>query len=185
MKRSSSKTATVISICGLFAALSVVIMLASFLGVTTYAVPAISGALLIILYLEFGVKNAFTVYLAVSVLSFLICEKEAALCYIFFFGYYPILKAFIEKIHNKTIQWIIKIGLFSLSFFIVTVLGVLFLDIPLSEMSMGMGIYGIIGFAVALEIMFVVYDIAMTRVITLYLVKYREKFRRMMKLNKK
>ena len=116
MNRSTSKLTTMISVCGLFAALSIVIMLASYLGVTTYAVPAIAGSLLVIIYLEFGVKSAFTVYITVSVLSFLICEKEAALCYILFFGYYPFLKGFIEKIKNKTIQWILKIALFTVAF---------------------------------------------------------------------
>ena len=185
MKKSAAKTTTMISVCGLFAALSVVIMLASYLGVTTYAVPAIAGALLVIIYLEFSAKNAFTVYLAVSVLSFLICEKEAALCYALFFGYYPILKAYIERIHNKSVQWITKILLFTVSFTIVTVLAILFLGIPVSEINMGFGVWGIIAFALAVEVMFVLYDIAMTRIITLYIVRYREKFRKMMRLNRK
>ncbi len=176
--------ATAISVCGLFAALSVVIMLASYLGVTTYAVPALAGALLIIIYLEFGVKSAFTVYLAVSVLSFLICEKEASLCYLLFFGYYPFLKAYIEKIKNKALQWVIKIALFTLSFSAVTLLCIFVLGLPIYDMNLGLGNIGLLVFALALEVMFVLYDIALTKVITLYIVKYREKFRKMLRLNK-
>ena len=176
--------ATTISVCGLFAALSVVIMLASYLGVTTYAVPALAGALLIIIYLEFGVKSAFTVYIAVSVLSFLLCEKEASLCYLFLFGYYPFLKAYIEKIKSKAVQWVIKIVLFTVSFSAVTLLGIFVLGIPISEMNFGYGNIGLILFAAALEVMFVLYDIALTKVVTLYLVKYRQQFRKMLRLNK-
>lgn len=183
MKQNKPKMSSVVSVCGLFAALSVVIMLLAHIGVLTYAVPAIAGALLVIIYLELGVKNAFTVYLTVSVLSFLICEKEAALCYIFFFGYYPILKAYIEKIGKKALQWLIKIAVFTVSFAIVMVLCVFIFGIPIDEM--GYGVWYFAGLAVGLEVMFVVYDIALTRVITLYLVKYRESFRKLMKLNKK
>ena len=72
MEQKRVKTSVVVSVCGLFAALSIVVMLLAHVGVLTYAVPALAGALLVIIYLELGVKNAFTVYLAVSVLSFLI-----------------------------------------------------------------------------------------------------------------
>lgn len=183
MKQKSVKSSVVVSICGLFAALSVVVMLLAHIGVLTYAVPALAGALLVIIYLELGVKNAFTVYLAVSVLSFLICEKEAALCYILFFGYYPVLKAFIEKISKKSLQWVLKVLLFTVSFVLVFILGVYVFGIPID--NMGYGIWYIVGLFAGLEVMFVLYDIALTRVITLYLVAYREKFRKLMRLNKK
>lgn len=176
--------ATYVSICGLFAALSVVIMLAAYLGVTTYAVPALAGALLIIIFLEFGVKSAFTVYLAVSVLSFLVCEKEAALCYLLFFGYYPFLKAYIERVKNKVLQWILKILLFTVSFTAVTLLGVWILGIPVREINMGFGNFGFALFGLSLEVMFIIYDIALTKIITLYIVKYQEKFRKTLRLNK-
>ena len=183
MKQNKPKTSSVVSICGLFAALSVVIMLLAHIGVLTYAVPAVAGALLILIYLELGVKNAFTVYLTVSVLSFLICEKEAALCYILFFGYYPILKAYIEKIPKKALQWLIKIAVFTVSFALVMVLCVFIFGIPIDEM--GYGVRYLLALAVGLEVMFAVYDMALTRVITLYFVKYQESFRKLMRINKK
>ena len=180
MKRDTVKTTQTISMCGLFAALSVVIMLLSHIGVLTYTVPAFAGALLVIIFLEFDIKNAFTVFFAVSVLSFLLCEKEAALCYALFFGYYPLIKAYIERMKSKVLQWAVKILLFTIAFSVVLVLATFVLGIPLD--TMGFGIYYIIAFAIALEVMFVLYDFALTRVITLYLVAYRERFRRLMRL---
>ena len=183
MEQKRVKTSVIVSVCGLFAALSIVVMLLAHVGVLTYAVPALAGALLVIIYLELGVKNAFTVYLAVSVLSFLICEKESALCYIFFFGYYPVLKAYIERIPKKTLQWIVKILLFTVSFSLVIFLSVYVFGIPLDDM--GGGIWYLVALFIGFEVMFVLYDIALTRVITLYLLKYRERFRKLMRLNKK
>jgi len=180
LKQKTAQTTKTISICGLFAALSVVVMLLAHIGVLTYAVPALAGALLVIIYLEFGIKNAFTVFITVSVLSFLICEKEAALCYILFFGYYPLIKAYIERIKSKTLQWVVKVLLFSISFALILLLATFVLSIPFD--TMGLGIYYIVGLFLGLEVMFVLYDIALTKTITLYLLVYREKFRKMMKL---
>ena len=180
MKSKTVETTKVLSICGLFAALSTVVMLLAHIGVLTYAVPALAGALLVIIYLELGFKNAFTVYITVSVLSFLLCEKEAWLCYVLFFGYYPVIKAYIEKINNKVFEWIAKISLFSSAFAIILLLATFVLGIPLD--TMGFGVYYIVGLFLGLEVMFVLYDIALTKTITLYLLVYREKFRKMMKL---
>ena len=180
--KGSSKTAITVTVCGLFAAISVVLMLVSYIGTLSYALAAAAGALLILIDLELGTKYAFTVYFAVSVLSFMLCNKEAALCYTLFFGYYPILKAFIEKLHNKTVQWSIKLAVFIVAFAGVMILGAWLFSIPIDDM--GYGIIGIAALCVALVVMFVIYDIALTRIITFYIYKYQEKFRRLLRLNK-
>lgn len=180
MKNNKVKTTSALALCGLFSALSVVVMLLAHIGILTYAVPAIAGALLVIIYLELGVKNAFTVYLTVSVLSFLICEKEASLCYILFFGYYPVLKAYLERISKKSVQWIVKVLIFTFSFAVIMLLCAFVFGIPIDDM--GGGALYLAGLFAGFEVMFVLYDIALTRVITLYLVRYREKFRKLMKL---
>ena len=43
------------------------------------------------------------IYAAVAVLSLLFAaDKEAALLFVLFFGYYPVLKSFLERISNKS-----------------------------------------------------------------------------------
>lgn len=170
-----------VSVCGLFTAMSVVIMLIAHIPTLTYAVPAIAGALSVVVFLEFGFKPAFTVYMAVSVLSFLLCEKEAFLCYTLFFGYYPILKAYIERLSSKTVQWILKIVEFTVSFSLAIWLAFVLFGIPIDDIEYGY--YGVAFTFAALEVMFVLYDIALTRVITLYFVKYRSKLRKTLKLD--
>ena len=81
-------------------------------------------------------------------------------------------------------QWVIKIVLFTVSFSAVTSLGIFVLGIPISEMNLGFGNIGFALFGLALVIMFILYDIALTKVVTLYLVKYRQQFRKMLRLNK-
>ena len=67
----------------------------------TYALPAMAGTLLVVVVLELNRATAVMVYVSVSLLSLFIApDKEAALVFIFFFGYYPILKGLIEQIRS-------------------------------------------------------------------------------------
>ena len=58
-----------------------------------YALPALAGLVLIAVREENGLSTALIVFAAVSLLSvFVVPIKEAALLFIAFFGYYPILQ---------------------------------------------------------------------------------------------
>ncbi len=133
----NSKTAFKVALCGVFSAFSaVLLMLTSVIPVGTYALPVISGILLVAVYVEFSVKWALGAFFSVSFLSFLLsADKEAVLYFIMFFGYYPVVKAGIEKIPSKVVCIIIKFLVFNAgmvgSFFVaVYVLGV-----PIDEFS--------------------------------------------------
>ena len=93
--KQSSKTA----LGGILAALSLVLMfLFAIFPSATIAAPAVASILLIFAVLEMGKGWAFGIYVAVSLLAMLVVPtKEAAVLYVVFFGYYPILKALIEK----------------------------------------------------------------------------------------
>ena len=82
------------------AALAVVLMLAAYFPYLTYAIPAFAGLCIMVVLLETGAKWAISAYITSAVLTLLFCEPEAMLMYVFLFGYYPILKAFIEKINK-------------------------------------------------------------------------------------
>ena len=64
-----------------------------------YALPALAGLVLIAVREENGLSTALIVFAAVSLLSvFVVPIKEAALLFIAFFGYYPILQESFAKI---------------------------------------------------------------------------------------
>ena len=80
----------------------------------TYALPAMAGSLLVVVVLELNRATAVMVYISVSLLSLFIApDKEAALIFIFFFGYYPILKGLIEQIRIRPLELAIKYALFN------------------------------------------------------------------------
>ena len=59
-------------------------------------------------------KSALTCYIAVSIISLLIMpDKECALTYVFFFGFYPIIRDFIEKIKPKPLSYSVKLVIYN------------------------------------------------------------------------
>lgn len=175
--KQSSKTA----ICGMIAALSVVIMMLTIIPVLTYTAPAFVGILLMIVVIEINKKWAFGVYAAVGILSLLLAtDKEAAVMYVAFFGYYPIIKAVLESKLPRVLEWIVKFLIFN-----VTMVASYFVLIKVFGISMEdmneLGKYGPLILLAMGNVVFFVFDIAITRLATLYLLKWQKQFRRLFK----
>ncbi len=85
---------------GILTALSVAAMfLTAVLPFFTYILPIAASILMIAAVREMGRFWAFGIYAAVCVLSLLVvADKEAALMYAAFFGYYPIIKENLERL---------------------------------------------------------------------------------------
>ncbi len=96
------------------AALSVVILyIASMLPTLRLAVCAVASAVICIVMIKQGTKSALGVYAAASAVSLIIApDKAVALGYLIFLGNYPVVKAFIERLNNLKIEWLIKLVLF-------------------------------------------------------------------------
>lgn len=79
-----------------------------------YALPALAGLVLIAVREENGLSTALIVFAAVSLLSvFVVPIKEAALLFIAFFGYYPILQETFAKIRPKVLSWVVRLVIFN------------------------------------------------------------------------
>lgn len=175
--KQSSKTA----ICGMIAALSVVIMMLTIIPVMTYAAPAFAGILLMVVVIEINKKWAFGVYAAAGILSLLLAtDKEAAVMYVAFFGYYPIIKAVLESKLPRAVEWIVKFLIFN-----VTMVASYFVLIKVFGISMEdmneLGKYGPLILLALGNVVFVVFDIAITRIATLYIIRWQKQFRRLFK----
>lgn len=98
------------------AALSIVVLyMASILPTLKLAVCLVASAIICIIMMKYGVRGAVAVYLAVSAVAMIISpDKTIPFGYLLFFGNYPIIKAFVENMHNLTAEWIVKIILFAL-----------------------------------------------------------------------
>lgn len=88
--------------------------LTALLPMATFALPALAGLLMIMIVIEMGARWAWPTFAVVAILSvFFVPDKQAALLYVIFFGYYPILKALIERLKNKIVQWVLKYAVFN------------------------------------------------------------------------
>lgn len=177
MKKISYKVA----LGGVLAAVALLIMfttgLAPFL---TYVAPMFAGMLAIMMMVEVSYGWATLTYVAVAILCILITpDREAAFLYIFFFGYYPIVKGLIEKIKNGVLRWFLKFAVFNIStvtcyFLIINLFGMK--DVFDSLNSMGK--YGLLIFWIAANFTFLIYDNFLNSVAIMYVKWFRTKFLR-------
>lgn len=166
MRGNTAKTA----LCGMVSALSVVLMLfEGLVQVASVAMPAAAGCLLIPIVAEAGLGWAFGSYGATAALCLLLApDKEAALIYLLFFGYYPALFAVLGRIKNTAICWAAKLAIFNaaavgeamLTFY---VLGIPMEDIPFLPMP-----WGAIALLLMANVVFVLYDKTLAGLIRLY-----------------
>lgn len=178
MNRNSSRVA----LCGIVSALAVVLMFVTgLIPFLTYALPAIAGAFITVLVIEINKKWAAGAYAAVSLLSLLIlADKEAALFFAAFFGYYPIIKAIFESKLPKALEWVLKLLVFNAAVVAASAAAVYIFGIPFDELEE----YGIKAALFLLgigNIAFVLYDYCLTSAVTIYLKKWQKHFRRLFK----
>lgn len=177
--RESSKSA----LGGIIAALAVSVMLITYISpFLVYTAPAFAGVMLIVIVAEIGNKWAVGTYAAISLLSlFLLADKEAAVFFIALFGYYPILRGFINaKLRNKYLIWFLKLFIFNCALFVsITVCNYVF-GIDYSEITDG-GVWFIVLFTLAMNAILFLYDFLTAKLTVLYVSRIQKKIRRLFK----
>lgn len=169
-----------ITFCAIMSALAAVVMLVAYFPYFTYAVPAMAGLCVMAVVIEFGIKWSVLTYFSSAFLAFLFAETESKLIYIAFFGFYPILKCIIEKINKPIFEWIIKISIFNLC---IIALYTVFSELLMFDMTEfgEFAKYGVIGLLAVANVVFVVYDIALSRLAQYYLFKIHPKVLKFLK----
>ena len=169
-----------LALCGAVAALTVVLMLfEGLVQVASVAMPAIAGCLLIPIVAHAGLSHAFLAYGAGGILSLLLApDKEAALIYLLFFGYYPALFAMLERIKSRPICWGAKLLIFNAAAVGEALLTVYVLGIPYEELPL-LGRAGPVLLLLLANVVFIMYDFVLRGFIGQYyrrLYKTMEKF---------
>lgn len=157
------KKAKITAVCGMMAALSVVLMfITTFVSVLVYVLPILTG-LIVFFVGEFADKKwAAGVFFTTAFLSMiLLTDKEAGLTYTLFFGYYPLIKSFLEKL-PKALAWIVKLVIFNVAAVCIGVLGVVVFGVSAEEYK-EFGEFTIPLLLGLANIAFVLYDIAFSR----------------------
>ena len=111
--------------CGMVSALSVVLMLiTTILPVMMYVLPIVTGILVLLAAEVTSKKWAVATFFSTAIISLLLLtEKETALTYLFFFGWYPLVREQMNKIPS-VLQYVVKFILFNFSAVAIGVVGV-------------------------------------------------------------
>ncbi len=170
------KKSTQVAMGGLCAGLCVMLMfMTGLVPFAIYALPAAAGAVLIAVVVENGKKTAVVVYIAVSLLSlFVVPDREAAIMYIFVFGYYSIIKSGLDKIRPKPLSYIVKLIIFNISAVMGYLIVIYVLGIPdvLSEF----GRYSALILLGCGNIVFLIYDFLIGNLFKFYVNVFRVKY---------
>ena len=167
-KRSSlSKRVKALTLSAMMASLSVVILyLGSIIEVLDLCTALIASIMCTFVVIEVGGGWPYLTYAVTSVLSLLLLpNKFIAVVYFLFAGIYPILKEKIERLSSKILKWAIKIAFFCLIITTVFLISEFILAVP---MDINVWVY-LLGTPV-----FVLYDVALTRLITAYVFRYKK-----------
>lgn len=185
MSRGVSQKTKKMTVSALLAAMGVALLfIGSLIETLDLSMAALASFFCIFAVIEIGGAYPWLLYSVTGVLSVVLMPHSmGGWFYLLFFGYYPILKEKIEKL-NRVVSWIVKIALMNIALIICIALasfvfyGGNMLETLYSMFGAeGWGIYAIIGVYLLVNVVFVVYDVALTRLITLYFVKLRHRFK--------
>ncbi|MBE6787822.1 MAG: hypothetical protein E7537_05685 [Ruminococcaceae bacterium] len=169
-----------ITFCAIMSALAAVIMLVSYFPYFTYAVPAVAGLCVMAVLIELGAKWSVLTYFSSAFLAFLFAEIESKLIYIAFFGFYPILKCVFEKFSKPFLEWVLKIVTFNVC--IVTLYFVFSKTLMFDISEFGkFAKYGVLGLICLANVVFVLYDIAVSRMAQIYIIRISPKIEKFLK----
>lgn len=148
---------------GIVIALTIAILYAtSILPISTMSILTVASCLIPISIIRTSIRNTFFVYIAASILSFFLVPINIALYYTLFFGIYGIIKYFLEKIRNIPLELFLKLILFNLLLIIIYFITINFLGNFIINYSLYLA-------WIVSQIVFLVYDYALTLIISFYL----------------
>ncbi|MBQ8439135.1 MAG: hypothetical protein IJX19_00595 [Clostridia bacterium] len=174
MSRSSMRI-KYITVSAMLCALGVILMsVGSLIEVLDLSTAVLASMLCVYAIIEIGKGYPWMIWLVTSILSLILLPiKTPAIFYALFAGFYPILKEKLEKL-SRPISWLLKLVVFHLCLGLIFLILKLFLPSALEGTDVWWMLAAIYGMAL---VCFVVYDIALTRLITFYLFRLRKHFR--------
>jgi hypothetical protein len=153
---------------GLLVALTLVILYAtSIIPISKLSILTVASCLIPISIIRTSIKNTILVYIASSVLSFFLVPTNIALHYTLFFGVYGIIKYLIEKAKNIPLELLLKLIAFNILLGIIYLITKSFLGISSTKFSLWILLLGA-------QIVFLVYDYALTLAISFFLSRFNK-----------
>lgn len=156
----------------MLSALGIVLLyLGSATNILDLTAVVVASLLIFFAVMEMGTPYQYLIYGVTSLLAVLLLpDKTAAFAYLLFGGIYPVFKAMFEKLHF-VVAWILKFSYFNTVLTLMIVISKYIMHVEDTDMGFGILFYAFANFT------FWLYDIAVSQLILLYLVKLRQRFR--------
>lgn len=169
MRRNRTKA---LALSGLMAAAAVALLFAASVAPTGKLwLAAAAGVAVSFAAVECGAGMAALCYGASSLVGLLLLpNKGIALLFALVFGLYPLVKLACEKLPSRFVEWVLKLVYFNAALALCYGLALLFL-LPIGIFSDPL--YLLLGLAAA-NAVFIVYDLAFTRLISYYIYRLRK-----------
>ncbi len=176
MKRNNQRAASGalrLTMSGVMSGLGVTLLyIGSVFEVLDITLAALASFIIVFFVMEFSKLQAFAVFTVTGTLALLLLpNKFPAVMYFVFIGYYPILKAIAEKKLKKVSAYAFKLIIFNAALFTLIFLARRFFRTPENVFALE------VAFVALANLTFVVYDFALTRLISFYFYKLRPRLR--------
>ena len=189
MKRGTPQNTKMLTVGALLSALGVALLAVGLVIQTLdLSMAALASFFCLFAVLEIRGKLPWLIYAVTGILSVVLMPTNlGGWFYLLFFGYYPILKDRLERL-KRPLAWILKLVIFNLTLFVGTMVTFYLFAAETSGKTIldafafvfgveELGTLIAAGVFVLANVTFVIYDIALTRLIIFYFVKIRNKFK--------
>ena len=174
---SNNNTAGMVALCGVLAALAMVIMLiGGLIPIGTYVCPMLASIVLIPVLYEYGTIPALCLYAVISFLSLLMAPDKEAAFIMTFLGWYPAIREHLDRIKPLFLSIFVKLICFSIPTFTAYYLMIAVFGIGsiTEEFNTFSNIFLII-LIITGAITFILYDLMLRRVTIYYRLKLRNR----------
>ena len=174
------KISAKIALSGVMTALSITLLyLGGIMWIFCYIMPQLCALLMIAVIDAADKKTAALVYAAVSIISiFAVSDKETVLTYIFFFGFYPIIRDNLMKIKSKWLSLIVRFIIFNAGIIASQLILVYVFGIPFDEF---LGRWGIVIMLLLANLIFIMFDRLYYALTFIYMKKIKPKIEKYIK----
>ena len=154
---------------GILTSLTIIVLFINILiPINTFAILTISSCFVPIAIIRSNVRVGIFVYIASSIIGFFLVPLDIMIPYILYFGIYGLVKFYIEKLRNIPLEILLKLSFSN----IMLILGYILFTKFIAPINLNIPIWILIILA---QIAFLIFDYALTLIITFYISKFHNK----------
>ncbi len=163
------KQTKILTVCAMLSALGVILLgIGSLIETLDLTTAALASVLCIYAVIEIGGAYPWMIWAVTSLLGLILLPQKSPAVFYLFIGSYPMLKELLEKL-PRAVCWILKLAVLHVMLVLVWLVIRIFFPAD-AQIDFGWMMLGVYMLGVAT---FLIYDLALTRLITLYLRRLR------------